>query len=137
MVTSAPGIFTIDPTGTGQGAVVNQDGSVNSAANPADRESVISIYATGEGQTSPAGVTGSVTQSNKIPLLPVTVTIGGTAAAVQYAASAPGEVAGVLQVNAAVPQSVTPGSAVPVIVSVGEIASQPNVTIAVKQARKA
>jgi uncharacterized protein (TIGR03437 family) len=94
---------------------------------------VISIYATGEGQTSPAGVTGSVTQSNtKTPVLPVTVTIGGTAAVVQYAASPPGEIAGVLQVNAVVPQSVAPGSAVPITVSVGGIASQANVTIAVK-----
>jgi uncharacterized protein (TIGR03437 family) len=133
VVASAPGVFTIDATGTGQGAVVNQDGSVNGAANPAARGSVISIYATGEGQTSPAGVTGSVTQSNnKLPLLPVTVTMGGTAAAVQYAASAPGEVAGVLQVNVVVPQIVAPGSAVPVTVSVGRIASQANVTIAVK-----
>jgi len=116
---SAPGVFTLDATGTGQAAVVNQDGSVNSAANPAALGSVISIYATGEGQTSPAGVTGGVTQSNtKTPLLPVTVKIGGIAATVQYAGSAPDEVAGVLQVNAVVPQGVGPGSAVPVTVSV-------------------
>jgi uncharacterized protein (TIGR03437 family) len=130
---SAPGVFTLDATGTGAGAVVNQDGSVNSAANPAARGSVISIYATGEGQTSPAGVTGSVTQSNtKAPLLPVTVKIGGIGATVQYAGSAPDEVAGVLQVNAVVPQGVAPGSAVPVTVSVGGIASQAGVMIGVK-----
>jgi uncharacterized protein (TIGR03437 family) len=130
---SAPGVFTLDATGTGAGAVVNQDGSVNSAANPAARGSVISIYATGEGQTSPAGVTGSVTQSNtKAPLLPVTVKIGGIGATVQYAGSAPDEVAGVLQVNAVVPQGVAPGSAVPVTVSVGGIASQAGAMIGVK-----
>jgi uncharacterized protein (TIGR03437 family) len=130
---SAPGIFTIDATGTGPGAVVNQDGSVNSAGNPAARGSVISIYATGEGQTVPAGVTGSVTLSNpKAPVLPVTVAIGGIGATVQYAGSAPGEVAGVLQVNAVVPQGVGPSSAVPVTVSVGGTESQAGVTIAVK-----
>ena len=129
---SAPGVFTIDATGTGQAAVVNQDGSVSSATNPAARGSVISIYATGEGQTSPAGVTGSVTPSNtKAPMLPVTVTIGGIEAAVQYAGSAPGEVAGLLQVNAVVPPGVSRGAAVPVTVSVGGIASQAGVTIAV------
>jgi uncharacterized protein (TIGR03437 family) len=130
---SAPGVFTVDATGTGQGAVVNQDGTVNGVANPAARGSVISIYATGEGQTSPAGVTGSVTQSNaKAPVLPVTVNIGGFGASVQYAGSAPGEVAGLLQVNAVVPQGVGLGPVVPVTVSVGGIASQAGVTIAVK-----
>ena len=130
---SAPGVFTVDATGTGPAAVLNQDGSVNSPSNPAARGSVISIYATGEGQTLPAGVTGSVTPSNtSAPVLPVTVTIGGIGATVQYAGSAPGEIAGLLQVNAVVPQGVGPGSVVPVTVSVGGIASQAGVRIAVK-----
>lgn len=129
---AAPGVFTIDATGTGQGAIVNQDGTVNSAANPAMKGSVISIYATGEGQTSPAGVTGSVTQTDlKKPVLPVTVTIGGMDAAVQYAGSAPAAIAGLLQVNAVVPQTATAG-VLPVVVSVGGISSQANVTVAVR-----
>jgi uncharacterized protein (TIGR03437 family) len=126
-------VFTIDATGTGQGAIVNQDGTVNSAANPAPRGSVVSIYATGEGQTSPPGVTGSVTQLDlKKPVLPVTVTIGGIGATVQYAGSAASVVAGLLQVNAVVPQGVSPGAAVPVVVNVGTTPSQPGVTMAVK-----
>ena len=129
---SAPGIFTLDATGAGQAAALNQDGSVNSATNPAPRASVISIYATGEGQTSPPGVTGSVTQSNiNTPLLPVTAKIGGIEATVQYAGSAPGEVAGLLQVNIMIPQGVSSGPAVPLTVSVGGIASQAGATIAV------
>jgi uncharacterized protein (TIGR03437 family) len=129
---SVPGVFTRDATGTGQGAILNQDGSTNSAANPAARGSVISIYATGEGQTEPAGVTGSLSRSTKTPLSLVTAAIGGVGAFLQYAGSAPGEIAGLLQVNAVVPQSVSPGSAVPVIVNVGGIASQAGVTVAVK-----
>jgi uncharacterized protein (TIGR03437 family) len=130
---AAPGVFTIDATGTGQGSIVNQDGTVNSVANPAARGSVISIYATGEGQTSPAGVTGSVTQADlKTPLLPVTVTMGGINATVQYAGSASDAVAGLLQVNVVVPQGVSPAAAVPVVVGVGGVASQPGVTLAVK-----
>jgi uncharacterized protein (TIGR03437 family) len=133
VVASAPAIFTVDATGTGQAAVLNRDNSVNGAANPAVRGSIISIYATGEGQTSPSGVTGSVTPSNTTsPLLPVTLKIGGIDATVQYAGSAPGEVAGVLQVNAVIPPSVSPGSAVPVTINVGGVASQSAVTIAVK-----
>ncbi len=133
VVGSAPGIFTLDATGTGPGAILNQDGSVNSASNPAIRGTVVSIYATGEGQTTPSGVTGSVTQSNtQTPLLPVTVTIGGIEAIVQYAGSAPDEIAGMLQVNVVAPPGVTPGPAVPVIVSVGGMDSQAGVTMAVQ-----
>ena len=132
VVGSAPGVFTIDATGTGQGAIVNQDGTVNSAANAAALGSVISIYATGEGQTSPAGVTGSVAGSvSKTPVLPVTVTIGGVGAVVQYAGSAPGLVSGVLQVNAVVPQGISTG-VVPVVVSVGGVISPAGVTVAVR-----
>jgi uncharacterized protein (TIGR03437 family) len=128
---SAPGIFTVDSTGTGQAAVVNQDKTVNSAANPAARGSVVSIYATGEGQTSPAGVTGRVTKAPNSPVAQVSVSVGGVAATVQYAGSAPGDVAGVLQVNAVVPASVGSGSQA-VTLTVGGVASQPGVTIAVK-----
>ncbi len=131
VVTTAPGIFTVDSTGTGQAAVVNQDGTVNSAANPAARGSVVSIYATGEGQTSPAGVTGSVPKASNSPVAQVSVSIGGAAATVQYAGSAPGDVAGVLQVNAMVPASVGPGQ-LPVALTIGGVASQAGVAVSVK-----
>ncbi len=131
VVATAPGIFTVDSTGTGQAAVVNQDGTVNSAANRAPRGSVVSIYATGEGQTSPVGVTGSVTNVPNSPVAQVSVSIGGAAATVQYAGSAPGDVAGVLQVNAVVPASVAPGQLL-VVLTIGGVASQEGVAVAVK-----
>jgi len=55
---SAPGVFTLDSTGRGQAAALNQDGSINTAVNPAPAGSIVSLFATGEGQTSPAGVDG-------------------------------------------------------------------------------
>ncbi len=133
VVASAPGIFTLGTTGLGQAAVLNQDNSVNGASNPAPRGSVIQIYATGEGQTSPPGVTGSVIVTDlKRPVLPVTVSIGNQNAVVQYAGSSGEAIAGLLQVNAVVPQSVTPGVAVPIVVSVGGVPTQGGVTIAVQ-----
>jgi hypothetical protein len=51
VVGSAPGLFTLDSSGIGQGAILNQDSTVNSFQNPADRGSVVTLYATGEGQT--------------------------------------------------------------------------------------
>jgi uncharacterized protein (TIGR03437 family) len=130
---SAPGIFTLGSSGLGPAAVLNQDNSVNSATNPAPRGSVIQIYATGEGETSPRGVTGSVIGTDlKTPVLAVKVTIGGQDAVVQYAGSAGASVAGLFQVNAVVPSSVSPGGSVPISVSVGGVPSQNGVTIAVQ-----
>ncbi len=134
---AAPGIFTLNISGSGPGAVVNQDGiTVNSAARPAPRGSIVVLYATGEGQTTPAGVTGKVTPADGSglakPLLPVTVLIGGQQAEVLYAGSAPGFVAGALQVNARVPQNAPTGDTIPVLVIVGSASSQANVTMAVR-----
>jgi uncharacterized protein (TIGR03437 family) len=130
---AAPAIFTGNGTGVGQAAVLNQDNSVNSPANPALRGTVVQIFATGAGQTSPHGVTGSVTQSNlNKPVLPVYVTIGGVNAPLAYAGSAPDAVAGLLQVNAVVPQTVSPGPAVQISITVGDLVSPTGVTIAVQ-----
>ena len=58
---TAPGIFTANGSGTSLGAILNHDGSVNSAAQPARRGGVIVLYMTGAGQTTPPGVSGRVT----------------------------------------------------------------------------
>lgn len=129
---SAPSIFTYGAVGVGQGAIVNQDGSINGAANPASRGTAIEIYATGGGQTSPSSSTGSVARAAANLTLPVTVTIGGVNAQFLYAGNAPGEVEGVVQINVVVPPSVTPGLALPVLVTIGGVTSQTAVTVAVQ-----
>jgi uncharacterized protein (TIGR03437 family) len=48
-------VFTEDG-GAGQAAATNEDGTANSLGNPALRGSIVTIFATGEGQTSPAGI---------------------------------------------------------------------------------
>jgi len=131
VATSSPGIFTIN--GTSQGAILNQDSSVNSATNGADPGSVVSIFATGEGQTSPSGIDGIINQGTlPMPLLPVTVQIAGQNVPVQYAGAAPDEPAGVLQVNATIPSSVPRGVPVPVVIMVGNTSSQSGVMVAIK-----
>ncbi len=129
---TAPGIFTLGSSGVGAGAVLNQDNSLNAVDNPAAPGSVVQIYATGEGQTSPAGVTGAVAGSQaQTPLQTVKVTIGGQDATVQYSGSSAGSVASLLQINAVVPAGVTPGAA-DLRISVGGVLSQAGVTIAVR-----
>ena len=129
---SAPGIFTLDGSGTGQGAILNQNGTVNSPDNPADAGSIIVLYATGAGQTTPPGTDGLVpTTILPSPRLPVSVQVGGVAAEILYAGAAPGLISGVLQVNCRIPADVEPALAVPVVLSVGGAVSPP-VTIAVR-----
>jgi uncharacterized protein (TIGR03437 family) len=131
---AAPSIFSVDYTGSGQGAIVNEDGkTVNGSATPAARGSIVAIYATGEGQTNPGGVDGQLATGSTLPKpkLPVAVTIGGKTAEVLYAGAAPGQVAGLLQVNARIPADVEAGEQL-VQVKVGDAASQPGITVVVK-----
>jgi uncharacterized protein (TIGR03437 family) len=132
IASSAPGLFTWDGTGKGQAAAVNQDGSINSSAKPAKIGDIISLYATGEGQTSPSGLDGKL-PSNPLPqpVLPVTVTIGGQTVKPQYAGGTPGYFAGLMQVNVQIPAGVAPGNAVPVALQAGSAMSPVGVTIAI------
>jgi len=130
---AAPGIFTLAGTGTGQGAILNQDWSVNGPSSAAAPKSVVMVFATGEGATSPAGVDGRITQSIlPKPVAPVSVRIGDVPARVLYAGAAPSMVAGVLQVNVEVPENAPKGNAVPITLVVGDAASQSGVTLAIQ-----
>jgi trimeric autotransporter adhesin len=112
VVAAAPGIFTTGASG--QAAAVNQDGTVNSASNPAARGSIISLYATGQGSASPS----------------VTVNIAGYNAPVLYAGPAPG-FPGLMQINAQIPGGFLPPGIQAVLLSVGSVSSQTGVTIAI------
>jgi len=136
VVAAAPGIYTLNQQGTGPGAILNQDGvTVNGPNAPAARGSVISVYMTGEGQTSPAGVDGAIVQpvlsALKNPLLPVKVTVGNVEAHVEYAGSAAGLISGIMQVNLTIPDNAPTGGSVPIVITVGTASSQAGVTVAV------
>ena len=47
VVAAVPGLFTADASGHGQGAIVNQDGSINSSTHPAAAGSVFRYFAAG------------------------------------------------------------------------------------------
>jgi uncharacterized protein (TIGR03437 family) len=131
LVDANPALFARS-TGTGQAAALNEDGSINSAANPAQRGSIVVLYATGEGQTDPAGVTGRAAQAPfAAPVLPVSLTIAGIPAQILYAGSAPG-FAGLMQINTRVPSGFVPPGDLAVELAVGPYRSQAGVTIAVR-----
>jgi uncharacterized protein (TIGR03437 family) len=128
------GIFSADASGAGQAVMLNQDGSLNSPTNPAAPGSVVTLWATGVGQLSPAGVDGAVVAAGDPPrpVLTVLAQIGGLAADVVYAGGSPGLVEGVIQINLRIPSASPTGDAVPLILSVGNSTSQPNITLAIQ-----
>jgi uncharacterized protein (TIGR03437 family) len=134
VVESRPGLFTADSSGKGQGAILNENGSVNSTSNPAAAGSIVVLFGTGEGQTSPGGVDGRIAASAPFPrpLLQVGVTICGQTAQVLYAGAAPSLPSGVMQVNARIPAACAGLSSAEVRVSVGSSASPTGVTVAVR-----
>ena len=131
---TAPGLFTANEKGTGQGAIFNQDGvTLNSAQAPAKPGDIVSLWGTGEGVTDPPGVDGRLAIGVlPAPLAKVSVQIGGLPATVKYAGAAPYLMPGVFQINAQVPQDVQPGNSVPVIVTIGGATTQAGVTLAVR-----
>jgi uncharacterized protein (TIGR03437 family) len=136
VVAAAPGIFTLNYSGSGPGTVLNQDGTVNSANNPAAVGSLVSVFATGEGQTKPGGVDGVLDGSPAPqPAQVVTATIGGVNATVKSAGGVTGAVAGILEVVLQVPATLASGSVAPVVLNIGGATSQTGVTLAIKAAQ--
>jgi uncharacterized protein (TIGR03437 family) len=91
---------------------VNQDGSLNSASNPAKFGSVIVLYVTGLGQTTPPSVDGLVNSAPfSVPNVPVSAYVTGNqgSSPPQAVVSAPGLIAGITQVNVALPASLPSG----------------------------
>jgi uncharacterized protein (TIGR03437 family) len=109
LAVASPGIFADD---SGQAIAVNEDGTLNSAANPAARGSIMVLYGTGE------GVTGQ----------DVTLNVGGSAAEVLYAGPIPGY-PGLLQINVRMPSGYIGPGAFAVTLITGGSSSQPGVTV--------
>jgi uncharacterized protein (TIGR03437 family) len=136
--TTVPGLFAQNSQGSGPGAILNQDNSVNGPGNAAAKGSIVQVFMTGEGQTSPASVTGKITtatlpppQVTPAPLLPVGVLINGQPATWTYAGEAPNLAAGLMQLNVQIPLNAQSGP-LSIIVSIGGNISQNGVTVSVQ-----
>ena len=115
VVAASPGVFPF--SAAGQAAAINQDGTINGPTNPAPAGSVISIYGTGTGPTSPPSVTGSVPTTAAANVLAATVTINNVSAPVQYAGAAPYLISGATLINAEIPAD-TPAGILPLALGV-------------------
>ena len=129
---SAPGVFTLNFTGSGQAVAWLPDGSVNGPSNQATKGSYVSLYFTGGGQTNPPGVAGSVTGLVlKYLMQQVSVTVGGQPATVTFAGAAPTIVDGVGQLNIHLADNTPSGSAQVVVITVGGASSPSTATLSI------
>lgn len=129
---AAPALFTAASSGRGPAAILNENGSFNSASNPAARGSIVVLFGTGEGATTPAGVDGKLTAAPlPKPTQPVVLRIGDQVANLEYIGGAPGLVAGLLQLNARVPDNLAAGE-VPVTLQIGSVSSPRSATVFIK-----
>lgn len=138
LVSYSPALFTTNAQGTGQASVAIANTASLAApagafpdSRPAKIGEFISIYCTGLGDVSNRPGLGSPSPTNPLAntLVKPTVTIGGVAATVAFSGLAPGYV-GLYQVNVQVPDTVPTGSAVPLVLTIGGVASN-TATIAV------
>ncbi len=132
IVPAQPAIFTLNQSGSGQGIITDAQYRVVDQANAAAAGSVVIIFATGLGATTPPVATGAAAPADPLSRVttPVTVTIGGVDARVEFAGLAPGFV-GLYQVNVRVPAGVAAGNAVPVVITQAGVPSN-TVTMAVR-----
>ena len=128
---TSPGIFTFPP-GTTQAAALNEDFTTNSPSRRAGKGAVVMLFATGAGVLSPSVQDGTVVRDAlSKPVHPLAVQIDGVDAEVTYAGTAPGLIAGVLQVNVRVPRTVRSG-VLPVVLTIAGAESQPRVTVSIE-----
>lgn len=128
----APGIFTMNAQGTGQGAILDSSYQLVDASHPATPgSSYVQLYCTGLGAVTNTPMDGAASPSNPLAETTTqpTVTIGGVPATVLFSGLAPGFV-GEYQVNVLMPSGVAAGSAVPVVLTIGGVSSN-TVTMAV------
>ncbi len=129
----SPAIFTVDASGRGQAALLNQDYARNTGSSPAKRGSAIMIFGTGGGATVSPSESGALAGSHPNPTRAgVFVWIGGQRVPALYSGTSPGSLSGLLQVNAIVPDGVAAGARVPLVIEVDGVVSQDGVTIAVE-----
>ena len=138
VLASRPGIFSVDGSGFGQGAILNEDGTVNSALNPARRGSIVSIFATGGGETAggieDGQIVTGVAPTTKLPVS-VLFDVGqrNIPAELLYVGGVPGSVAGLLQMNVRVPGELPyVGDAVHFVVVIGSRWTGFQVTLALR-----
>jgi uncharacterized protein (TIGR03437 family) len=122
----------------GCGGILNQDGTLNTAFNPASVGDTVTIRVSYAGPFANGftGTTGRTTIGPPYPAPagPVSVAIGGVPVTdIQSIANEPGSLESIMLVSVTIPPGVQPDLSVPVVVAVGDATSVAWTTIAVSQ----
>jgi uncharacterized protein (TIGR03437 family) len=129
---SSPAIFTLNGTGTGTAAALNQDGTINSPANPAARGSFVTLFANSAGAWQTVMGDGLVlNDAHPLPQVFANPMLGALSAGAVYVGNSPGSVTALWQLNVLVPLGLSPSTALQVRI-VGPNALTQRVTIAVR-----
>jgi uncharacterized protein (TIGR03437 family) len=136
VVSTSPGIFAQNSSGSGPGVILNQDGTLNGPGNPAEKGSIVVIFGTGEGVPSNRPESGAIITATTLeglprPLLRPAARVDGQPADVVYAGSISGQVAGFLQFNVRLSPTARSG-ALPIEITVGENSSPSGITVSVR-----
>jgi uncharacterized protein (TIGR03437 family) len=135
----SPGLFTTNAQGTGQAsALIAGTASIVAptgtypGSRPARKGEYVSLYCTGLGHVANAPALGDPAPSGPFAttLTSPTVSLGTANAPVSFSGMAPGYV-GLYQVNILIPDNAPSGSAVPVVLTIGGVASN-TATIAIQ-----
>jgi uncharacterized protein (TIGR03437 family) len=109
---TAPGIFSINQNGLGDGAVLHANFSAVTAANPARRGETVLVFLTGLGAVTPSIADGAVAPVSPLRTTtgPLNVFVGGQLVTnVSFSGLAP-TLAGLYQLNIAIPNGAPTGS---------------------------
>ena len=137
---TAPGVFSQDGSGFGQGYILNKDGTLNTPSNPAATGDQITIFATGVGPVS-------FTQGYAVTQYPVNVFLdgfycNGVAAIMGLVSGLPGSV---YQITVKVPliadlvannpdlKNFTFPALCPITMQINSVASQNGIAISISQ----
>jgi len=130
---ASPALYALDGSGSGQGAILNSDLTLNSRSNRAAPGSWVVLYGTGGGLGETGAEDGEIL-TDSIPLaLPVEVTVNGVPAHVLWAGYPAGSVLGLIQVNVELP--VDPRVIFgdwPVVLKIGDKESGDDITVAIE-----
>jgi uncharacterized protein (TIGR03437 family) len=125
---SETGIFTYEGN---RAVALNQDGSLNSPARPAARNTYLTVFLTGQGALNPAIPSGQAAPANPLSraAYEASATIGGRGALVEFLGATPGFVA-LSQANILVPHDAPLGDQHLIITVAGHPSNNPMVHIA-------
>ena len=127
-----PGIFSLDQSGSGPGAILHADYSLVNAAKPAISGETVLIFLTGMGAVSPTvpdGTAGGANPLSKTTVSQISVLVGGEPGTVIYSGLAPG-FPGLYQMNVTLPAVIPfPGTLPVAIVTPNAVHDQVDIVV--------